>query len=44
MQKTCEGTDVFRMAARYKLASNMDTYQGVWHHTDGMPPSEAPGK
>jgi len=27
----------------YKLASNMDTYQGIWHLTDGMPPSEAPG-
>jgi hypothetical protein len=43
IQKICEGHDVFRMAARYKLASNLDTYQGVWHHTDGMPPSEAPG-
>ena len=25
----------------WKLASNMDTYQGVWKHTDGMPPSQA---
>ena len=43
VQKMCECTDVFRMAARYKLASNLDTYQGVWQHTNGMPPSEAPG-
>lgn len=25
----------------YKLASNMDTYQGIWKHTDGLPPSHA---
>ena len=25
----------------YKIASNMDTYEGVWKHTDGMPPSLA---
>ena len=25
----------------YKLASNLDTYRGVWEHTQGMPPSDA---
>lgn len=26
----------------HKIASNMDTHEGVWHYTDGMPPSTAP--